>query len=283
VGWYRDGLDGHEGYVALVLADGRESSSTTGSGVVFPGGDNLTHGLTSAQVEADRARGWEVCDRVLGRGDKPAGEADDLSQIYHEVVAPWSAVKTWQGGCECGWRGNRVDAWDVEHPAWTDGAGREYPAHSTRDCPEEIAERLREHWITEHVDRLDGLGRLTRLIVERRHLDVEIDEAAAAAIASGASWAELGRAADMSRQGAITVPARLPGIERRIRRRHASFCRGFVGRFTVAASTVARFTPTEEPVRQPGQIGRVEAPVAVGLAPPVSLSLGHRSRFSQGA
>jgi hypothetical protein len=189
--------------VALVLADGRAASTTTGSGVVFPGGDNLAHGLTSAQVETDRGRSWEVRDRVLGRGDKPAEDADDPSQIYHEVIAPWSAVKTWQGVCECGWRGNRVDAWDVQHPAWTDGAGREYPAHSTRDCPEEIAEKLRQHWIVEHADKLAGLGQLRQLIAERERLDATIDQAAATAIASGASWADLGRAAGMTRQGAM--------------------------------------------------------------------------------
>jgi hypothetical protein len=204
MGWYREGLDGHEGYVTLVLQDGRESSSTTGGGVVFPGGDNLRrHALTTAQVEADRARGWQVRDCVLGLGHKTPGPEDDPSQIYYEVIAPWSAVKTWQAVCECGWRGNRVDAWDVEHPAWIDAKGREYPAHTTRDCPEDISDRLREHWAREHADRLDGLGHLTELIATRKRLDAQIDDVAAAANAAGASWADLGRAADMTRQGAM--------------------------------------------------------------------------------
>jgi hypothetical protein len=203
VGWYREGLEAHEGHVALVLADGRESSSTNGRGVILTGGDNLPYGASTAEVETDQARGWEVRDLVLGRGDKPAGAEDDPAQIYHQVTAPWSAVKTWQVVCECGWHGNRVDAWDVEHPAWTDASGREHPAHTTRDCPEEISDRLYDNWAAEHADKLDGLGRLSHLIAERRRGDAEIDEAAAAAIAAGANWAELGRAADMTRQGAM--------------------------------------------------------------------------------
>jgi hypothetical protein len=138
VGWYREGLHGHEGYVTLVLNDGRESSTTSGGGVVFTGGDNLpSRELSSAQVEADRARGWEVRELVLGGGYQPPGPSDDPSQIYYDVIAPWSAVKIWQAVCECGWRGNRVDAWDVEHAAWIDAKGNEHSAHMTRDCPEE--------------------------------------------------------------------------------------------------------------------------------------------------
>jgi hypothetical protein len=202
MGWYREGLQGHEGYVGLVLADGRESSTTTGRGVVFVGGDNLPYGLSSAQVDAGRARGWEVRDLVLGGGDKPAGPEDDPAQIYHQVIAPWSAVKTWQAICECGWRGNRVDAWDVKHPAWTLN-GREYPFRTTRDCPEEISARLHENWAAEHADKLDGLGQLARLVADRKRLDADIDQAAATALSAGASWADLGRAADMTRQGAM--------------------------------------------------------------------------------
>ena len=48
--------------------------------------------------------------------------------------------------------------------------------------------------------------------------------------------------------------------------------RCFVGCFAVAVSVVARFEATEEPVGQPRQVGRVEAPVAVGLTPMISAS-----------
>lgn len=53
----------------------------------------------------------------------------------------------------------------------------------------------------------------------------------------------------------------------------ALFGHCFVGCFTVAVSVVARFEAAVEPVGQARQVGRVEAPVAVGLTPVVSASL----------
>ena len=133
MGWIRNGVCDHEGWVANVLADGRVSSSTTGRGVIV-------HELKAADVAARReVRHYENAD-------------------HFDVVVPWEEVVIWRSVCECGWTG-------LEQPAATD------PDYGTRDCPEELKERVfRPAWDA-HVAPFTALGDLEELAERVRGIE----------------------------------------------------------------------------------------------------------------
>lgn len=106
MGWFIEGSEGHEGYVANVLGDGRAASATTGGGVVL-----------FEVTPADEAAGWV---RQL-----PYGQ---------EAVVPWSEVTTWRVMCECGWTGSSRPAEDTEGfrdcpPAIEEEFAQEWQSH----------------------------------------------------------------------------------------------------------------------------------------------------------
>lgn len=70
MGWCDESGE-HEGYVALVFADGEQSTTTSGQG----------------------AHVW------------PGGTAGKVGDITREEVRPYSDVVAWQVQCECGWSG----------------------------------------------------------------------------------------------------------------------------------------------------------------------------------
>ena len=116
-------------YVALVLTDGRQSASTTSGGV-----------LLMRPTPEDELPAGMCAPMCLGRALENQPRRTTPRRSTTTSLRP--AVKTWQVVCECWWRGNRVDAWDVEHPAGRDVTGREFPAYTTRDVPEMIGEKL---------------------------------------------------------------------------------------------------------------------------------------------
>ncbi len=164
MGWIRDGAYDHEGWVANVLADGRVASSSTGGGVIV-------HELTGDDVVAER----EV--RRYPNSD------------YIDVVIPWDQVVTWRVTCQCGWTG-------AERPAVTDAK------YNSRDCPEEIEDRFFAPAWDAHVAPYVALYDLDELTDQLRDLEERIVDKVQLARAGGASWAEVGRAAGLSRQGA---------------------------------------------------------------------------------
>lgn len=164
MGWIRDGTYGHKGWVANVLADGRVSSSTTGHGVIV--GE-----LTAEDVANDR----EV-RRYPDTG-------------YVEVIIPWDQVVTWRVTCECGWTGS-------ERPATTK------TGYSTRDCPDELTDRVfAPEWQT-HVAPFAALTDLDGLIGELRSVETRIAKTVWLARTGGASWAQVGRSTGLTKQGA---------------------------------------------------------------------------------
>jgi len=164
MGWIADGAYDHEGWVANVLADGRVAASTTGGGVIV-------HELTPA----DEAAGREV-------RRYPGSE-------YLDVVAPWDQVVTWRASRTCGWTG-------LEQPAVDD------TKYGTRDCPEDVEERvLLPDWQA-HVAPYTALSELDELAERLRALEREVDDKVGLARRAGASWAQVGRATGLTRQGA---------------------------------------------------------------------------------
>lgn len=160
MGWFIDGAEGHEGYVADVLRDGREGSGTTGGGV-----------LMLRPTRADEAAGWV---RLTSGGHK-------------EAVVPWSEVMSWRVMCECGWKGS-------SRPAQED-------SDESRYCPQAIEDEFTAEWRV-HVQPFAGLREVVRLVEEARDVDRQLDVAAAAARASGATWEAIGKAAGLTKQGA---------------------------------------------------------------------------------
>lgn len=162
--WVGDGAYDHEGGVANVLADGRVAGSSSGGGVIV-------HELTGDDVVAER----EV--RRYPNSD------------YIDVVVPWDQVVIWRVSCQCGWTG-------VERPAITDAK------YNSRDCPEEFGDRFFAPAWEAHVAPYVALYDLDELTDQLRDLEQRIVDKVQLARAGGASWAEVGRAAGLSRQGA---------------------------------------------------------------------------------
>lgn len=169
MGWIRDGAHDHEGWVANVLADGRVSGSSSGGGVIV-------HELLADDLAAER----EV--RRYPNPDHPGS-------THVEVVVPWDQVATWRLSCQCGWTG-------LEQPAATE------TQYGTRDCPEEIADRVFAPAWDAHVAPFVALADLEQILDQARDLEQRAGEKVELARAGGASWAQVGRAAGLSKQGA---------------------------------------------------------------------------------
>ena len=165
MGWIRDGAYDHEGWVANVLADGRVSASQTSGGVIV-------HELTTDDVVAGHeVRRYDGSERL-------------------DVVVPWDQVATWRVTCECGWTGEQRPALaDVKH----DGS---------RDCPEDVEERIFAPAWEAHVAPFAALADLEQLVDQLRDIETSIENKVRLARNGGASWTQVGRAAGLSKQGA---------------------------------------------------------------------------------
>lgn len=163
MGWIVDGAYDHEGWVANVLADGRVASSMTGSGVIV-------HELSGDDV-------------VAGREVRRYPGSD-----YLDVVIGWDQVVSWRVTCECGWTGG-------ERAAVGEAGG-------SRDCPEEVAERVFYPVWAAHVAPYAALFDLEQRTEQARDLEQRIGEKVQLARHGGASWSQVGRAAGLSKQGA---------------------------------------------------------------------------------
>jgi hypothetical protein len=164
MGWIRDGAYDHEGWVANVLADGRVTSSSTGGGVIV-------HDLTPDDI---------VAERQIRRYDG----SDHL-----DIIIPWEEVVTWQLTCQCGWTGDQL-------PAYTN------PKYGTRDCPEDVEDRVFAPAWDAHVAPFAALTDLGDMTDQLRDLEQRITDKVHLARTSGASWAQIGRATHLTKQGA---------------------------------------------------------------------------------
>ena len=175
MGWVidRDGLREHEGYAAFVVADGRTTGTSTGGGVLIRLPDS----------EDRAAAAWA------------AGRAPVNEDTYEFV--PWDGVVAWQTRCECGWTGKR---W--ERSTTLPG---EYGGHDPEDAflpdGETVEARAMQDWDS-HVGPLDQLGGVSDAAGELEKARQRLDQAVREARAGGASWADIGRAAGMTRQSA---------------------------------------------------------------------------------
>lgn len=142
----------------------------------------LRDGRTSGSTTGGGVVMWDVTS-----ADEAQGWVRRLSNGGVEVVVPWGEVTAWRVICECGWEGS-------SRPV-TDGAD------GPRYCPEDVEEQLAREWDA-HVRPLLGLGAIARMTEQVSELEQQIDAAVDGARAQGVSWAAIGEAAGLTRQGA---------------------------------------------------------------------------------
>lgn len=183
MGWQLDDDTGsgrieHEGWVAYVAPDGRLGSSSSRDWVEV------------RRPDADqRARAmWEQ------------GESPSYADMYDRI--PWDDVCGFQVACTCGWTGrswNRSEFTDrtPEYAPMIDAEDSELADGQTVD---EVGYAA---WL-EHVTPLAAQTAIRQAAGTAATAKRALDEAVAAARAAEPplSWAEIGRAAGMSRQAA---------------------------------------------------------------------------------
>lgn len=161
MGWIEQGAYDHEGWVGLVLADGRISLGTTAGGAVvhFRSEDN-----TAEKVAA----GWVI----EGDPSKPGG--------YVRTIAPWSEVVAWRVVCTCGWDG-------TQRPVTSE------PGSSQEHVPLKLQnEVFRPQWQA-HVKPYVALASLNETIVEFQAAQARLRLKVMGAVGAGVEWPQICR------------------------------------------------------------------------------------------
>jgi hypothetical protein len=179
MGWFTEGSD-HEGYVVCVFADGRYGSE-----------------IKDRQIELRTPQGLAVSD-----SDDP----------HNAQRRPPSQVVGWKVACDCVPFQKHV----VLDPLWTrvwDPAEEDLPLRriyagdpSSKDplyvSDRDDLERLFQDRWQQHIAADLALHTIRTLGQDLKKIEVQLDEAVAAARSEGISWEKIGRAFGISRQGA---------------------------------------------------------------------------------
>ncbi|MGP0224069.1 hypothetical protein [Paenarthrobacter sp. NCHU4564] len=169
MGWTSNDYQ-HEGWVAAVAPDGRLASGSTADGM-------LVHGITG---------------RYKVAGDFVAPDQE---------IVPDDLIMSWRGACTCGWQG---ELWQrVLTPAEADVSSRkEYcPLGDAAYVSGPVEDAVQDEWMI-HIAPSEALLGVEAAAREHRQALHRLDKTVAAAKAAGASWADIGRAAGISRQSA---------------------------------------------------------------------------------
>ena len=175
--WVADcGTEEHEGHVAMLDPKGRSADATNSLGLLLR--------------RRDRSR----VEDAHRRDETPS--TDDM---YESV--PWSEVSGWRVQCECGWRGT----------AW--GRGEAVPKDPSKaDVDPDVMlltdgrtveDAGYEEW-NRHVEPTLRTRAVSEAAKAAREAQAALDAAVAAARASDppATWEQIGRAVDITRQSA---------------------------------------------------------------------------------
>lgn len=210
MGWIGPVADGqeHEGWVVPLFADGAQGAGTSSArGLLIarrpddgPGdGDRVR--LTYR--DGSTAEGlWS--DGTLIRGDGIV-HPRTTGQVRREVIdqaeqwRPDAAVVGWAAGCTCGWRGT---PWTRVPPELADPAAQRLAV--TGPCADlEAADenRVRQDW-RRHIAGWQALEDVEAAAARQAAAARALDEAVRTAVAAGASWADIGRAAGLTGRSA---------------------------------------------------------------------------------
>ena len=143
-------------------------------------------------------------DGTLLRGDGTT-HSHTSGQVRREVIdqaeqwRPGAAVVGWVAGCTCGWRGT---PWSRVPAAEADPAARRLAtAGPWADLEAADENRVRQEW-RGHIAGWQALEDVEATAARQAAAARALDEAVRAALAAGATWADIGRATGMTRQSA---------------------------------------------------------------------------------
>ncbi|CCG05695.1 hypothetical protein [Blastococcus saxobsidens] len=211
MGWMGPVVDDqeHEGWVVPLFADGAQgagTSSARGVLVARQPDDRPCNGdrVRLTYRDGSTAEGvWQ--DGTLIRGDGIV-HAHTSGQVRREVVEqaeewrPDAEVVGWVAGCTCGWRGTpwaRVTAWELADPA----ARRLAVAGPWADLEAADETRVMREW-RRHIAGWQALEDVEAAAARQAAAARALDEAVRAAVAAGASWADIGRATGLTGRSA---------------------------------------------------------------------------------
>ncbi|WP_254791216.1 hypothetical protein [Blastococcus tunisiensis] len=198
----------HEGWVVPLFADGAQGAGTSSARGVL-----IAHRPDEGPCNGDRVRLtyrdgstaeglWQ--DGTLLRGDGIV-HAHTSGQVRHEVIdqaeewRPDAAVVGWAAGCTCGWRGT---PWTRVPPELADPAARRLATAGLWAELEAADEnRVRQEW-HRHIAGWQALEEVEAAAARQAAAARALDEAVHAALAAGASEADIGRVTGMTGRSA---------------------------------------------------------------------------------
>lgn len=155
--------------------------------------------------QALRLEGTEPLPPSARDGRRVDGIAEDSQREIHMPVQgpmPSSATLVWRGICNCGWRGKLLWLEAGLADANDTGSTGSGTSEASRSIDDGIHEEWRDHLPAPGLNAAAALAALEMTADEyrqaRRHLETKVAEARAA----GASWAQIGPAAGISRKAA---------------------------------------------------------------------------------
>ena len=211
MGWMGPVVDDqeHEGWVVPLFADGAQgdgTSSARGVLVARRPDDGPCNGDRVRLTYRDgcTAEGlWQ--DGTVIRGDgmvhpRTSGEVGLEVVDQAEQWRPDAAVVGRAAGCPCGWRGTR---WTRVPPGLADPAARRLStAGPWADLEAADEHRVMQDW-RRHIAGWQALEDVEAAAARQAAAARALDEAVRAALAAGASWADIGRVTGMTRRSAI--------------------------------------------------------------------------------
>ena len=210
MGWMGPVVNGqaHEGWVVPLFADGAQGAGTTSArGVLIArrpdDGPRDGDQVRLAYRDGCTVEGlWQDRTVIDGDGIMPA---DAGGQVHCEVIEeaeewrPDAEVVGWAAGCTCGWRGA---PWIRVPPELADPTARLLAVTG----PWADLDAADEHLvITEwrrHIAGWQALEDVEEAAARHAAAARGLDEAVRTAVAAGASWSDIGRAAGMTGQSA---------------------------------------------------------------------------------
>lgn len=155
-------------------------------------------GWTVEEVSDSEHEGWAA--PALSDGRLSGGSTLGAVLVGDEQV-PESQVVAFQAACVCGWRG--VSWLRVSDPSSTNLRLRRVHTATgfNDDLPDSVEAMMRDEWLA-HVRPVAVVGPVAVASLEYDQAGQRLTEAVVLARDAGASWADIGRAAGVSRQSA---------------------------------------------------------------------------------
>ena len=210
MGWMGPVVDDqeHEGWVVPLFADGAQgagTSSARGLLVARRPDEGPCNGdrVRLTYRDGSTAEGlWQDSTLLHGDGIVHAHTSGQVGLEVIEQAEEWrpdAAVVGWVAGCTCGWRGT---PWTRVPPELADPTARRLAVTGPwADLEAADESRVRQEW-RRHIAGWQALEEVEATAARQAAAARALDEAVRAALAAGAAWADIGRAAGMTGRSA---------------------------------------------------------------------------------